>query len=208
MVAVGDHIRVTARQSIVNVEAELLNVYYYRVTGVTGSPIINDSGVGLETWYTEEVGGVIAQVQVTTLVHQSILVESMENWATEFLDLPINPVLAGTAPGDAAPSSIAWSFTYGRVLRTTRNGRKSIPGVPEGFTVGNEPTPSAMPLLINVAVALGSGWTIDNGDGSGWSMSPVIAKTPVPPATRPTVYNNVSAVSFRGIGTMNTRKRL
>lgn len=193
---------------MVGVEGDLLNVYYFRVTGVTGSPILNESGVGLESWYVDDFGGIISTVQVTTLTHQSILVESIENWATEFIDLPILPTLAGQVGGDPMPTSVAWSFNYGRVLRTTRNGRKSIPGVPETQTAGNEPTGAALLLLNQVAVYLGQGWTIDNQDGSGWAMSPVIAKTPVPPATLPSVYNNVSAVSFRGIGTMNTRKRL
>lgn len=208
VLAVGQHLRVTVTQRLLGVDADLLNVFYYQITGITGSPVLNESGVGLEAWWRDEVGGKIASVQVTSLVHQKILVESMENWATEFIEIPLSPAMTGSAPGDPAPTSVAWSFKYNRELRITRHGRKSIPGVPEGFTAGNSATPSALPLLVDVAVYLGQGWTIDNLDGSGWVMGPRIAKTPVPPATLPSVYNGITAVSYRGIGTQNTRKRL
>lgn len=208
MVAIGDHLRITTTMTQVGVEGDFLNVFYYKVTGATGSPVLQESGVGLETWWREEMASQLTQVQASIVVHERMLVESMENWATEFIDLPFSPAITGVVVQDPMPTAMAWSFAYNRELRTTRSGRKSFVGIPEALVNGNTPTAGTMTLLNNVAVAFGSGWTIDNGDGSLWQMSPVIAKTPTPPATRPTVYNDITGVSFRGVGTQNTRKRL
>jgi len=208
MVAVGDHIRVTDHQALVGIDADIINVYYYRITGVTGSPTLQESGSGLKAWFYTDFIPDLLQLQVTTLVHQNILVESIENWEAEFINVEPDSAVTGIVSGGYSSSATAWSFTLLRTLRTTRNGSKRYAGVPESQANDNVPTASASSFALAWAINLGQGWTVENDDGSGFSMVPVIAKTPTPPATLPSVFNDILGVQFRGLGSQNTRKRL
>jgi hypothetical protein len=166
-------------------------------------------GGGIETWFYSNFLTNILAIQSSFLAHNELLVESMENWSTEFVTVSPDSPVTGVQSSPYMASATTFSFQLNRDLRTTRNGRKSYGGIPELLVDYNTATSTALGFINDICSDLVRGWTItDTGSSTSFDITPVIAKTPTPPATLPTVYNRVIGATFRGVGSQNTRKRL
>lgn len=208
MAVIGDVIRFTDKQTIIGVDGDIINTYYYRIAAIIGSTPLAVMLGAIEDWFYGEFLTPILEVQASTLAHQSLVVENMMDWETEFATVFPDTPAVGIVPAEFTSSAAAWSFQYVRETRITRHGSKRIAAVPETLVANNKAIPAAIPYLEDVEVTMFQGWTLTNGDGDSWNIVPVIAKTPVPPATLPTIFNPVLTVDYKGVGSQNTRKRL
>jgi hypothetical protein len=206
---VGDIIEVKDFQSLTNIEGDILNVYHFEVTSVTGTPVINNDGAAWVAWFYGDFILPILQVQNTALSHQRIEVNNLMDYTTEFG--VFNPTTAslGQVTGNYSSAAIAWSFELVRLFRTTRNGSKRIAGVPEALVDNNVAAGTAPTNLQAVANMLESAQFVMNTGGTvGLSMRPVIIRKPPTVGVPPTVVNPVANVLYRGVGSQNSRKQL
>lgn len=208
MVATGNHIRIKDFQTMDNIEGDILNVYFFEVLALTIGTPLSDMATELGNWWANTFLTDILAIQCTTVHHTRIEVDCMENFVADSAIIPFSPFVSGNVGGDYMSSAVSVSFQLIRDNRTTRHGRKAIAGASDTFGVNNVATPAALLLFTEVAENLQDAWSIDVGPGGTMLLSPVIAKTPVPPATLPTIYNGVVGAQYRGFGTQNTRKQL
>jgi len=205
--AVGDIIEVKDFQALSNIAGTILNVYHFQVSSVAGSPVINNMGADfLSWWYTDYLPPILA-IQSGAASHIRIEVTNLMHYATEFGTFTPAAPVAGTVASEYNSPTAAWSFELVRNLRTTRNGSKRIPGVPEAFVANNvaqSPAPGLMPA---VETMMGDTQTVGTGSPN-IIMIPVIIRKPVLVSTPPTVINLVSSVTWRGLGSQTSRKQL
>lgn len=176
---------------------EIMNVYYYVAVGD------NTDAEDLKDTFESVMLPAITAVQHNGLVHTQIDVINLDNDA-DFGEFPLDPNVAGQITGGAAmPSFVSWTFKLHRETRATRNGRKSIAGVEEGQTGGNQPVPAAIPALDILAGFMGNPMS----NGLGDQYAPVIyGKETGPPSNLPVRVNNVADASFSHLSTQNSRK--
>lgn len=208
MTAVGDVLRIKDFQSLQNIEGEVLNVYFYKIVSQTGAPVLNNMSAQIEAWMIAEFLPPILAAQTDGTLHVRVDIDNMMAFETEFVSVTYDESPQGVAVEQYASASAAWSFQLIRQLRTTRHGSKRIPGIPESYVSNNVATGSGVTATTNLAAHLGSQIELDTGTGIVMQLAPVIAKTPVFPATIPSVFNNVLSASYRGVGSQNSRKQL
>ena len=208
MTVVGNVLRFKDFQAMQNIEGEILNVYYYKIVSQTGSPVLNNMSAQIEDWWRNEFLPPILACQVEGVNHVRVDVDNMNAFETEFVSIAMDEAPQGVAVEQYSASAAAWSFQLIRQLRTTRHGSKRIAGIPESYVSNNIATGSGVTATNALAVHLGQQIELDTGTGIVMQLAPVIAKTPVPPATIPTVFNNVLSASYRGVGSQNSRKQL
>lgn len=209
MASVGDVIRFIDYQSMANIEGDVLNVYYFKILATTIpnalSNLIEDIG---NAWFTTYLAD-ITPLQSSSIAHTRLQVDNMMDFAEDFAVYVPETALVGEAISPFSSATSAWSFQLVRQFRTTRNGSKRICGVPESQVDNNVPVVGLAGTIAAAETRLGSEWIMDWSDGeSSTTFAPVIAKTPVAPATLPTVFNPVTAALFRGVGSQNSRKQL
>lgn len=208
MVTTGNYLQVIDEQRLIGVSKPILNVYYLEVTATTGTPVLNSMPAEVELWMDGWLFSEMLPVQSNQLTHVKVTVNNLADYEEEFVEVPYEAAYQGGAVSDYQASGVAWSFQLTRLFRTTRNGRKSIAGVPENLTTANAASAGAVPLLAALAAAMDNPPAIGAGGDNEIFVRLVIPKTPVPPATIPTIFNPVSTVTFRGIGSQNSRKQL
>lgn len=208
MASVGDHIRIKDFQAMTNVSGDVLNVYFFEIVAMTASKPLSLMGDELgEFWYEEFLTPILG-IQTVSVAHTRLEIDNMENFLTDsVIVVPDSPVL-GSVGDNYAASSTAASFQLVRQNRTTRHGSKRIAGVPDTAVTNNVVVAGGEPTFIAAGEQMAAGFTFDIGVGETMSIVPVIAKTPVAPATLPTAYNNVIEGLFRGIGSQTSRKQL
>jgi len=208
MVAVGDHLRIKDFQTMDNVAGDVMNVYFYEVLSITTPVPLSLIADELEAWFYGLFLTAILDIQTASVQHVRVEIDNMDDFLTDsVVIIPAVPVPGAIADNFAA-SSTAASFQLVRQNRTTRHGSKRIAGVPDNTVTNNVIIPASEPVFLDAAASMASAQSFLVGVGNTLSMVPVIAKTPVPPATLPTVYNNVIDATFRGIGSQTSRKQL
>lgn len=207
MVQIGDVIRVKDFQTLGNISGDILNVYYFEVTAITGSiPLASITDELVQWWFGDFLDPVLP-LQTSNLRHTRAEIDNVMAFETDFAIVTPEDTVSGSVIGPYNASSTAWSFQMLRQLRTTRHGSKRLAGVPEAYVEDNVPTNAVTALstafidgFVNVPQILTSAGAI--------SLISVIAGTPIPPATLPTVFNPVVGGVFRGVGSQNSRKQL
>jgi hypothetical protein len=205
---VGDVIRIKDVQQLTGVSKELMNVYYFRVLAAAGSPVLNNLGPALVDWWTDAVLPDLLEVQSAGLTHVRLEIDNLMDFEDEFVVVAPPAPVAGVVAGDYSGPSNTYSMQFNRALRTTRNGRKSLAGVPDTAFAGNVVAPAVVELLMSFGDTVVAPPAFDNGTGVTMTFAMVIAKTPVPPATLPTIFNDVTGATFRGLGSQTSRKQL
>ena len=209
MPVVGDYLRFKDFQSLTNIAGDILNVYYFEVLAITTptalSLIADDVGV---SWFEDFLTNILV-IQSNTLTHTRLEVDNVTNFEGDFMVYTPDFPVAGTNLGPYLASSTAWSFQLTRSTRATRHGSKRIAGVPESAVDNNQAAAGILSALSSVETRLRAEYQIEYNSGADlMTLAPVIAKTPVAPATLPTVFNPVSGAVYRGVGSQNSRKQL
>lgn len=177
----------------------VLNVYYYRVTSITG---VAQGGYALfDTWFQANVMTPVRAIQNQALVHTGLQIRNLSNG----LDYYENSFsLAGTqseSVGTVMPPNVCWTFRLVRESLATRNGYKRYAGVSEGLVANGVSALTATPAN-NVINALKA----DYVEGAVTIAEPVIPKRPILVPAGNYVYASIGDAQFRGLGTQNTRK--
>lgn len=196
--ALGDLIQLVDRQEYL--EQVVLNVYYYRITSLTGLsdpylPTLND-------WWEETVLPPILAVQSGNLGHMAREWRNMTNGTDLFIQ---SDAIFGdeAGSGNNLPSYVSWGFMLQRESLVTRNGYKRIAGLVESMVEGNQPDSGTVALLDNVADVLAQDIVV----GLATVAEPIIVKRPIVAPVASYDYSSIGGASFRGLGTQNTRKK-
>ncbi len=193
----GDLWQLTDTQSLLN--QVVLNVYYYRVTSVTG--LTQAAYDDFLQWFITNVLTPVKGIQAAQLVHTNLSVRNLSN-AVDFVDLPINTAggVNSTAQ-EVLPPNITHTFRLVRESLVTRNGYKRFSGVVDGqISGGVSALVAASYNPINTALA--ADWV-----DQGFTLAePIIPKRPLLTPAGAYLYSSIGGCQYRGIGTQNTRK--
>lgn len=193
----GDLLQFTVFQTLAG--QQCLNVYYYRVTSLTG--FTND---GYEPLLGEFITQVILPTQDFQSVHvqyDSVEVRNLSN-GVDFFNVSYAPGFAtGDITGDVLPSYVTYTFRLVRETLATRNGYKRIAGVPESAGSANGFTPGTT-LIQAYTDAVSADLVL----GLVTIAEPVIVKRPISVPAGDYVYSSIGSADFRGVGSQNTRK--
>jgi hypothetical protein len=179
---------------------KVLNVYYYRVTSITGL-----SGAYLSSLadvYEDLVIDAVRQEQCNSLEHRLIECRNLTNGVDAF-DKTISVFGSVSDSGsEASPSFTTLSWKLVRESLTTRNGYKRFAAPPEGRIFGNSYTFDTGNEA-EIAAALSGDLVIS----AITVAEPVIVKRPIPAAPISSYeYSSIGAAQFMGVGTQLTRK--
>lgn len=203
----GDIIRITDVQQVTGYTDPILNVFYYRVFTLTASVELPVYAQELAEAFYLSVLQHIVPIQSSSLSHVRLDFMNMsfqQEIASHAWDIPY----VGLDGGPFAPANVSYSFRLVRYNRLTRNGRKSISGVPvDAITSGRTLTPVYVGAVSACATALGSSIAVE-GETTDATLTPIIVRVPPNPGTAPTVTNPITMAVYRGFGTQNSRKAL
>lgn len=196
--SLGDLLQVVDKQSYLG--QEILNVYMYRVTSITG--LVGNYLELIAEWFNDNVVPAITPIQVDVLTHTSIEARNLSN-NLDFFELPSGLTGEVAAASDnLAPSFVTVGFQLIRESLATRNGYKRFSGLNDLQIQGNL-------FIISPADAD----AIEAALASDIVLSlvtvaePVIVRRPITPPVAPGyVYSSIGSAIFRGLGTQNTRK--
>lgn len=204
----GDHIQMKVFQTLTGFSQEILNVYYFEVVSISETTPLQNMNIALREWFFLTFAEPLRQVQTTLLSYNRVEFNCIEAYETDFTVVTPETVTTGLQATEFNSPQTAWSFQLIRLFRTTRHGSKRIAGVPEGLVQNGFATSAALTLLEDVADVIDNVPNVDFGTAETMTLRSVIAKTPIFPATLPSVFNPVSSVAYRGIGSQNSRKQL
>lgn len=197
--ALGDLLRIVDNQ--VYLEESLMNVYYYRVTSLTG--FTDDGYESVLDWFEDNVLAAVYPLQASQLLHTTLVLTNMTN-GIDFLERVLNTngeaVFASSA---LLPSYVSVGFRLVRESLVTRNGYKRYAGIGDAVIDGNQvvlPTTIYEPIQDALAA--------DIVVGLATLAEPVIVKHPVasPPVASYQYSSIGAAVVSQTPGTQNTRK--
>lgn len=208
MVSSGQHIQMKVFQTLDNIAGDILNVFWFEVSAISTPTPLSAMNAALKTWFQGDFSPPIRNIQAPGLVYRRVEFNCVENYETDFTIVVLDDNIGGNVSSPYLASSTAWSFQLVRTFRTTRHGSKRFAGVPELLVEENLATPATAELLEEVEVVLSSPPQVLFPVDGTMDLLSVIPKTPVAPATLPSVFNGVSGALYRGVGTQNTRKQL
>jgi len=194
----GDLIQVLDNQ--VYLEQQVLNVYYYRVTSITGLGADYLSALN-DIWEATVLDPILA-IQLSSLVHVSRDWRNLSNGIDLFT--AVEDIVGEVAFSTAiqTPSYVSAGFMLRRETLETRNGYKRFAGLPDDAIAGNNWTGTGADIeAIETALAA------DLIGGLITLAEPVIVKRPITPPVTTYVYSSIGSATFRGLGTQNTRKQ-
>jgi hypothetical protein len=196
--ALGDLLQVTVKQEYLG--QQILNVYHYRVTSITG--LAGNYLELLAQFVDSTINDAVAQFQVNSLVYTEAEARNLSNG----LDFHVEPL---TRTGDrtdsgsnAVPSFVSAGFQLIRESLATRNGYKRYAGLDDT-------------LLVNNSYLIGSTIQGDVEDAlaADWVEALVTVGEPIiwgsPRANPPVgsyIYSSIGSAIYREVGTQNTRK--
>lgn len=183
-------------------EQQVLNVYFYRVTSVTG---VNDDGYDdMLDWFETNIITPVRAIQIPALNHFQLEIRNLSNGVditTRAEDLDGTRSAGSPTP---TPSYVSAGFKLIRESLVTRNGYKRYAGISEGDTTGNEFALAGSSLTDDIEAALASDVVL----GLVTVAEPVIVHHPIgtPPVTSYTYSSIGDAAVKPTLGSQNTRK--
>lgn len=194
----GDLLEFTVRS--VQSGEDIYNMYYYRVTSVTG--FTDDGYQPLLDEFRDSVLHVVSNIQSNRLEYRETTLKNLSNgvdFVTEVYDIGD---FTGDRDFDPLPSFVTYTFRLRRESLATRNGYKRFAGVCEDAVSGNAYVGSST-LTANIATALASDLVL----GVVTIAEPVIVRRPIViPMGTSYVYASIGSAEFQRVGTQNTRK--
>lgn len=198
--ALGDLLRVIDQQAYLS--EEVLNIYYYRVTSVTG--FTNDGYASILDWFEENILTPVAAIQNARLNHNKLTIMNLTN-GVDLLDRVED--VDGTFTSDEAddlPSYVSQGFRLIREVLTTRNGYKRYSGMCAASQNGNVSNYTG-----SLRTDIEDGLKADVVVGIVTLAEPVIVKHPIgSPPVASYLYSSVGDAQMSPLmGTQNTRKQ-
>jgi len=195
--ALGDLIQIRDVQNYLGQELE--NVYYYRITNITG--LGGDYLDLLLDSFVARVVSVVAVVQVSTLYHSLYAAKNLSN-GVDIVERSAHDLGADSCGGTSLePSFLALGWKLRRSSLATRNGSKRIAGLCEDKVTGNGWIGSGGPIG-DINDAFASSLNV----GILEVASPVIVKRPISTPAGAYVYSVVANAEFTDLTTQNSRK--
>jgi len=195
----GDLLQIVDFQTYL--EQQVLNVYYYRVTSVTG--FTDDGYESVADWFDDNVVAAVLDIQNAQANHYQIEVRNLSNGIDIFAKSIDEDGTDGAGGADAGASFLTVGFKLVRESLVTRNGYKRFSGINEDNTSENQfffPT--------GTQAALETALAADIVVGLATLCEPIIVKRPigVPPVASYD-YSSIGSAQYAGhMGTQNTRK--
>lgn len=188
------------------VGVEMHNVYHY---------FLFDASAGELNWavaveetaerFMAGIGVAVRAVQHINIIHQKLVFRNM-NTPFEEGEFDLEGI-TGTALGDPAPSFVTLGFKYIRQATTTRHGRKSVGGLVETYTTGNNGASLAGNAAITqIASYMSLPIVVESDFDQDLTWHPCIYRK-VSPELGPPVTNFIRDVVYRSNGTQNSRKK-
>lgn len=201
VIAVGDFIEITDVQTLLG--QNVLNVYQYRVTALTGEDDTALDDIG-SAWWSQN-SPLILPLQIDHLEHTEVRVRNLTqplyfgSWLTG---------VAGTgASGSTAGSYSSYGLVYNRATTAVKSGGKRIAGVPEQAVTDNNIVGSFLTNLQTLADEIDFVVDIDLG-ANHFTIRPVIIGRNSDGTYNLTRWSYVNGVSYNPyITTQNTRKQ-
>lgn len=194
----GDLIQIIDNQTYLG--ETLMNVYYYRVTSITG--LVSNYLEVLADWFVAEVMAPVRAIQGTNLTHTLLSVRNLSNNIDYYED---NVNLTGGKVVDLAgsfPSYVTVNFKLIRESLVTRNGSKRFSGLQEVASLGN-----SYLFATGEKEAIETALAEDIILGVVTVAEPVIVKRPFePPVGVSYLYSSIGSAAYTKFGTQNTRK--
>jgi len=207
-VQTGDVLRMRFKQVLAGITKPVYNVFYYRVGTMSDAVLLENMGTEFEDGCNEVFLAPIVAIQTNDIQWVSLEVDNLMDYETDYININFDTPFSGQVTEDYNGSAVAWSYTLVRTNRTTRSGSKRFAAVPVSYAPNNVPAAAQATKFAAVAALIGDTTFVQLPSSEPVGLLPVIAKTPVAPATIPTVFNYVSAAKFRGVGSQNSRKQL
>lgn len=205
MVQDGDVFQITDVQFDTLNNVEFLNVYNYQFTTEVPLPTWGVVAPELATKFSETIVNAVCTVQANSIYHTSVRIKNMNSPYEEYEFIYPLP-LAGDVFTAGAPSFVTLYFKYLRQTSSTRNGRKSIGGLPEEFTSGqNGRDFRTNSTVLALANALSLPLAVESDFSTDALYIPIIYR-PVSTELGPPVINYINDVRYEKNGTQNTRK--
>jgi hypothetical protein len=195
--ALGDLIQITDFQTYL--EQQVLNVFYYRITSITG--VGGDYLSVIGDWFKDNVISSYIPLQVPRLEHVSRELRNLSNGSDLYTDSEVLPGTNSDPASHDMPSYVSLGFILRRESLVTRNGYKRIAGLSDGQINGND-TDISPSLIASIEDALASDITL----GVVTIAEPVIVKRPISVPVGEYEYSSIGSAQFRGVGSQNSRK--
>jgi len=194
----GDLLKVVDVQTYLG--QEVLNIYWYRVTSVTG--FLDEGYEAIADWFEDNVIVPVTQIQASALTHTAIRLYNMSN-GIDFYEKPIDVDGAQTAAAiTLLPSYVSIGFKLVRESLVTRNGYKRIGGLFDGQVDGNNFNIDAA-ARTDIEEAMAADIVL----GVVTTAEPVIVKHPIGSAPIASyLYSSIGSAQMTRVGTQNTRK--
>jgi len=178
---------------------QVLNVYYYRVNGVT--PLADPYLEAMSNWFETTVLPAVIAIQSDALSHVSREWRNLTNGADLYTNTSVVPGGISTPSAGNSPSYVSAGFILRRESLVTRNGYKRFAGIPESQIMGNTWVQSPTEIA-----ALEEALASDIFVSLVTIAEPVIVKRPIVVPVTEYDYASIGSAQFRGLGTQNTRK--
>lgn len=203
----GDIIRIVDVQRQTNYSDELLNVYHYYIQSMTTPAQMQVYSEDIAMIFYQTTMTYLLQLQSNQLRHTDIRMYNLSSPA-EQASHSWPSAYVGVNDSDPMPANVGWSFKMNRYDAVVRNGRKSIPGVPEEAVVGGKFVATDYQTTVAAVSATISSPLIVNMEDLAFTAIAIIVRIPSNPGVVPTVYSPIVSAQFRGFGTQNSRKEL
>lgn len=194
----GDLIQATVKQTYLG--QQILNVYNYRITNITGAGA--DYLEQFANWIDDTINDVVAAIQISSLVYTEVEMRNLSN-GLDFFVLPVTRTGDIADSGNnAVPSFVSAGFQLVRESLATRNGYKRYAGLSDGLLVNN-----------SYAISDAQRDAIQDALAADWVSGVITVAEPIiwgsPRADAPVgayIYSSIGSAIYRGVGTQNTRK--
>lgn len=205
MVAVGDILELVLRSHWNDSGDENLNVFHYEVTEQTGLSELWQIGQGIIDSWAGELTSYFQDVTSSQIVFDGMDIRNLTDTSEIFTGNFTDP-FAGGVTGDVLPPFASWGFLYRRATTVTRNGYKRFPGVPESLQANGVATSAAIEDLTALAAILNSPLEASGVTPGVYDITMLTRIVRKDENGALVLFQPVTAVDYRGIGTQNTRK--
>lgn len=200
-IALNDILQITWEQTYLSRVA--LNVYFYKVTTLTGTPTYEEVGDAFALAVIDKVNA----IQSNQVANVGYEIKNVTNELDIFSD--VNTAL-GDVANEALPAFNAWGFRLVRATALTRHGSKRYVGIPETWVTNGTPNASFTTARDELIAVLDDPLTVDGATGD-CVITPVIVgrvfdETEGYYKLDLTRINSISAVAFSRITSQVSRK--
>lgn len=193
--AVGYTYKLEHFQTIPGASNPSLNRYYYQHVSGGGLGATN-----LALAFIEHVLPAVQAIQTEDTISTMLRVTTVDD-ENDFIDYALVDS-NGAYSGEALPPFVTAAFILHRPFLSFRSGRKAIGGIPEAIQSGGTLAAGFVSLVAAISTAMAE---VIAPDGVSEDFAPVLVKNYTsPPPTREVAQ--ITAVSFKRIGSQNTRK--